>query len=196
MTTSRPRSRRGSGEELRDALIAATVDLLDTKELDDLSVRTVTGATGVSPTAMYLHFADLAALLHEVKKRFFATLAERLRAAATAEDVHERLRTLAHAYLGYARDHPGHYAVIFHADKRTDAAPDPPEDVVAAGFAAFEPVMAAVREALPDRPQETFEVAVELWLGLHGRAQLSAAMPWFDLPDQDRYVDRLITRIL
>src|SRR5689334_20754555 len=81
VTTSRPRSRRGSGEELREALIVATSALLDTHQLDDLTVRTVTAATGVSPTALYLHFSDLDALVHEVKKRFFATLGDRLRAA-------------------------------------------------------------------------------------------------------------------
>ncbi|MEV4313386.1 TetR/AcrR family transcriptional regulator [Actinocrispum sp. NPDC049592] len=189
MTTSRPRSRRGSGEELREALIVATSALLDTHQLDDLTVRTVTAATGVSPTALYLHFSDLDALVHEVKKRFFATLGDRLRAA-------NGLRAMAHTYLAYARDHPGHYAVIFHIDKRTDAVGNPPEDVVQAGFAALQPLVEAVGATLGDRSQETFDIAIELWLSLHGRAQLNAAMPWFELPDEDRYVDRLISRLV
>ncbi|GAB3909829.1 TetR/AcrR family transcriptional regulator [Kibdelosporangium lantanae] len=196
-TSSRPRSRRGSGEELREALIETTATLLDTHELDDLSVRTVTSATGVSPTALYLHFTDLTALVHEVKKRFFVTLGERMRAAAVAGDVQERLRALGSAYLAYARDHPGHYAVIFHIDKRSAVVDDPPEDVVEAGFAALRPLLEAVAEARPgDSPQETYEVAIDLWQCLHGRAHLTAAMPWFDISDEGRYVDRLIERII
>jgi hypothetical protein len=37
---------------------------------------------------------------------------------------------------------------------------------------------------------------VLLWLALHGRVTLLAAMPSFPLPDEERYVDVLVERFL
>ena len=184
MTTSRPRSRRGSGEELREALIVATSELLDTHELDDLSVRTVTAATGVSPTALYLHFSDVDALVHEVKKRFFATLGDRLRAA-------EGLQAIAHAYLAYAREHPGHYAVLF---QRHLALPVDDQEAKP-GMEVFGSLVEVVgRCGAP--AEEAFDYGVVLWTALHGRASVASAMPDFPFPDEDRYVELLASRVL
>jgi AcrR family transcriptional regulator len=195
----RERSRRGSGEDLRAALVAATAGLLETHDLDDLSVRTVTAATGVSPTALYLHFADLHELLRAVKTRFFSELRDCLLEASSAYDgdARGRVRVLALAYLEYARAHAGRYAVMFHAHRRSDAPSNPPPALVETGWSAFEPLIAAVGDVLPDASADVVrETALELWLALHGRAQLSAAMPWFELPDEDRYVDRLVDHML
>ncbi|WP_344234970.1 TetR/AcrR family transcriptional regulator [Kribbella hippodromi] len=194
----RARSPRGSGEDLRAALVATTAELLETHDLDSLSVRTVTSATGVSPTALYLHFTDLPELLRAVKKRFFTELRDALTAAAAdIADPSERVRALALAYLAYAREHVGQYAVMFHAHRRTDAPSTPAPELVEIGWAAFEPLIDAVGAVLPAAPaDEVRETSVELWLALHGRAQLSVAMPWFDLPDETRYVTRLVRQLL
>jgi AcrR family transcriptional regulator len=186
----RARSARGSGEDLRDALVTATAELLETHDLNALSVRTVTSATGVSPTALYLHFADLSELLRAVKARFFGELRDSLLAADGD------IRALALAYLAYAREHDGRYAVMFHAQRRTGAPTSPSAELVELGWAAFEPLIAAVGAVLRDASDEEIrESSLELWLALHGRAQLSVAMPWFELPDEDRYVDRLVRQL-
>lgn len=191
----RARSPRGSGEDLRDALVTATAELLEVHDLNTLSVRTVTSATGVSPTALYLHFADLSELLQAVKARFFSELRDSLRSAQG--ESRERVRALAKAYLEYAREHEGRYAVMFHAHRRTDAPSTPAAELVELGWAAFEPLIAAVGTVLPDASvDEIRESSLELWLALHGRAQLSVAMPWFELPDEHRYVDRLVRQVL
>ncbi|GAA2786999.1 TetR/AcrR family transcriptional regulator [Kribbella solani] len=194
----RARSPRGSGEDLRAALVDTTAELLKTHDLDSLSVRTVTSATGVSPTALYLHFTDLPELLRAVKKRFFTELRDTLTtAAADIPDPSDRVRALALAYLAYAREHVGQYAVMFHAHRRTDAPSTPAPELVEIGWAAFEPLVDAVGAVLPAAStDEVRETSVELWLALHGRAQLTIAMPWFDLPNEPRYVTRLVRQLL
>ncbi|HZX06265.1 TetR/AcrR family transcriptional regulator [Kribbella sp.] len=191
----RARSPRGSGDDLRDALVTTTAELLETQDVDSLSVRTVTAATGVSPTALYLHFSDLPELLRAVKARFFGELRDRL--TAVPGDGRDRVRALALAYLAYARQHVGRYAVMFHAHRRTDAPSRPDAELVELGWTAFEPLIDAVGAVLRDAsPDEIRETSIELWLALHGRAQLSVAMPWFELPNEERYVDRLVRQVL
>jgi AcrR family transcriptional regulator len=228
-TTSRPRSRRGSGEQLREAMLTAAADLLDTScDVESLSVRTVTAATGVSPTALYLHFEDKAALVHAVKQRCIAALGAALRAAIEAAGspaphtsaevaaaaapaalpeaaspeagqaeggTRARLRAISHAYLGYAAAHPGHYAMLFHITPSADGATnEPPEDIQRTSAELFGLLVGVIAEQLDEA--KAFEAASGLWISLHGRAHISRAMPWFGLPDQDRYVDLLVDQIL
>ena len=158
----------------------------------------VTTAAGISPTALYLQFADLAELVRAVKVRFFSDLAERLHAAvATTDDRLDRLRALAKAYLAHTAERPGHYAVMFHIDKRSDRSIEPPVAVLTAGFEAFQPFQEAVGAVLgkPSTDPEVLEASVELWLSLHGRAHLAAAMPWRALADPETSVDRLVSRM-
>ena len=74
---SRTRARRGEGHRLREELVAAASDLLG--ELGDpnqLSMRAVAAAAGVTPPSIYLHFADKTALLDEVCCAYFEKLDE------------------------------------------------------------------------------------------------------------------------
>jgi hypothetical protein len=66
---------------------------------------------------------------------------------------------------------------------------------------AFRPLLATVAAALRELGNEhgekaSFEVTSELWLSLHGRAHLGGALPWFDFPQESRYLDRLIDQVL
>src|SRR6516225_5196353 len=81
-TSARARNPRGQGERLREALIDAAIELLaDLQDVEALSVRAVTARVGVTPTALYLHFADKDALLVAVKARCFEELRARVLAA-------------------------------------------------------------------------------------------------------------------
>ncbi len=71
----------GQGERLRDALIDAARELLlELGDQDKLSVRAVTARAGVSPNALYLHFADKDALLSAVMIAGYKELREQLSA--------------------------------------------------------------------------------------------------------------------
>src|ERR1700738_2512077 len=114
---TRTRNQRGEGERLRESLLEAAAELLaESRDVEGLSVRAVTARAGVTPTALYLHFADKEDLARAVKKRSFSELAEMLRADGGEhdDDPEAQLVALAHAYLRFAREHPGHYAIMFH----------------------------------------------------------------------------------
>ena len=197
MTTSRPRSKRGEGDALRDALLGAASQLLDASgDVDGLSVRAVTGAAGVSPTALYLHFGDKAALVHAVKIECLAEMSAAVRAARAEHDgdPEAQLIAMGRSYLRYAEEHPGHYAMLFHTEVRTDQRADPPADVQEASRAALHLLYEVLRERLDGR--RAHEATMMLWTGLHGRAHLNKAIPWVDLGDQNRYLTALVQQAL
>jgi AcrR family transcriptional regulator len=204
--TTRPRSKRGEGEQLRTVLLDAATDLLDeTEDVEQLSIRAVTTRAGVSPMALYLHFADKDELARAVKLRAFAALGTALTAARSThpDDAYAQLVAMELAYLGFARTHPGQYALMFHTrSARSDAAQaaaaeaGPITPGRAAGLEVFNLLVEAVGRHAGTEGEEAFEQATQLWAALHGRAVLQPAMPWFPFADEERFVTTLTDRFL
>ena len=71
-THTRPRSRRGEGDALRDEILDAAERLIvRAGDADAVSIRAIADAVGVSPPAIYLHFPDKDALVSAVCERRF-----------------------------------------------------------------------------------------------------------------------------
>ena len=192
---TRVRNQRGEGERLRTALLDAAGELLvESGDVEHLSVRAVTARAGVSPTALYLHFADKEDLTGAVKQRCVAALADVLR---EAESEHEgdpvaQLRAMGVAYLRFAREQPGQYAILFHTNVPKAGDRDGPEVARGIGDECFNLLVNAVLRWLGEGSnRDPFEVSCALWLALHGRATIRSAMPEFPLPDEERYVELL-----
>jgi AcrR family transcriptional regulator len=183
----RDRNPRGEGDRLRATLLDAATQLLaESKNPDEVSVRAVTARAGVSPTALYLHFESREELLRAVSEECFAQL-ERALWAAQAEagsDPRDQLKAHGHAYLRFAREHPGHYAVLFEHHLGVAK----PEKGPTIGMEVFEILVGLIRRLGVD-DDEAFDYSVLLWMALHGRASVARAMPGFPFPDEDRYVD-------
>ncbi len=200
----RPRSRRGEGDQLRELLVDAAVRMLaDVRDVQELSVRAVTRAVGVSPAALYLHFPDKATLAVAVRDRGFAMLLERLVAAerSAGDDPFARLAAMATSYLDFAREHDALYAALFSTFVPRAGVPLPPSDD---GLGPGERVFAVVRAAISNglaaagqQPDErrVFEEATVLWMALHGRAAVARAMPSFPFPEATQFVDLLTDRL-
>jgi AcrR family transcriptional regulator len=192
---NRGRNPRGEGERLRATLLeAATALLAENENPDDVSVRAVTARAGVSPTALYLHFESREGLFQAVSEECFAELGAALRAAqdGAGDDPRAQLAAHGHAYLRFARERPGHYAVLF---ARHITKPDPEDDRPMVGMDVFETLVGTIRRAgVPEG--EAFDDGVILWMSLHGRATVASAMPNFPFPDEDHYIAALIDRVL
>ncbi|MFT3864453.1 MAG: TetR/AcrR family transcriptional regulator [Solirubrobacterales bacterium] len=191
----RGRNPRGEGEKLRAALLEAATELIaENENPEDVSVRAVTARAGVSPTALYLHFESREALFRAVSEECFAELGAALRAAQAeaGDDPRDQLIAHGHAYLRFARERPGHYAVLFvrHISKN-----DPDDDRPMVGMDVFEILLDVIRRAgVPD--DDAFDDGVILWMSLHGRATVASAMPGFPFPEEDRYIELLVDRVL
>ncbi len=193
--STRTRNPRGQGARLRGALLDAARDLLlELGDQDKLSVRAVTARAGVTPNALYLHFADKDDLLSAVINAGYAELRALLRdaAAARTEPV-EQLRAFAIAYLDFAAQRPGIYRVLFMTKLREGVPMPEPGGARGQdeGVDTFNDLLALVTACGPEGA-DPFSQAAELWAGLHGYAALRQVMPAFPWPAQSDYVERMI----
>jgi AcrR family transcriptional regulator len=193
--STRTRNPRGQGERLRAALLGAARDLLlERGDQDKLSVRAVTARAGVTPNALYLHFADKDDLLSAVINAGYTELRAFLRdAAAASTDPVEQLCAFALAYLDFAAQRPGIYRVLFMTKIRGGVPMPEPGAATGQdeGVDTFNDLLALVTACLP-KGTEPFMQAAELWAGLHGYAALQQVMPAFPWPTASDYVERTI----
>ena len=100
--------------DLRAALVDAGMELLATRTADDLSLREVARAVGVSATAVYRHFPDKAALMSALAGEGLAMLGKAQHAAfdAAGGEVAGFSATGA-AYVRFAIEHTALFRLIF-----------------------------------------------------------------------------------
>jgi AcrR family transcriptional regulator len=191
----RNRNPRGQGELLRTALMDAARELLlELGDQDKLSVRAVTARAGVSPNALYIHFANKDELLDAVMNASYKEWRASLN-AAVANDVTaiEQLRAYCQRYFQFARERSGIFRVVFMTRIR-DGVPVPVRDGPIGedeGVDSFNDFLAIVTRCLHD-DADAFTQAAYLWAGLHGRVALSDAIPTFPWPTEDQYIQRMI----
>jgi AcrR family transcriptional regulator len=190
----RERNARGEGDRLRATLLEAATELLaESENPEDVSLRAVTRRAGVSPTALYLHFENREQLFVAVSEECFAELGAVMCAAGpdAGGEPRDQLIAMGHAYLRFARERPGHYAVLF----QRHIAPKPDDDETKLGLHVFESLVEVVHRC-GVAEADAFDYGVILWMALHGRAAVASAMPDFPFPDEDRYVELLTERVL
>lgn len=102
---------------LREALIDASLQLLDAEGAEAVTIRAVARRAGVSHAAPINHFPDLRALLTAVAVRCFEHLLGAARAARDGRcDAYGRLEAFVDAYIDYALAHPGRYRMMWRMD--------------------------------------------------------------------------------
>ncbi|WP_437164328.1 TetR/AcrR family transcriptional regulator [Falsiroseomonas sp. E2-1-a20] len=100
---------------LTEALVAATVAIIEERGVEHVSVREAARRVGVSPGAPFRHFATKTALMTAVAEQAMDRLKAAVDAAleaAPAEAPLARLEALGAAYLRWALENPTHFAVI------------------------------------------------------------------------------------
>jgi AcrR family transcriptional regulator len=155
--------------DLRRALLDAGLELLQTRDAHDLSLREVARAVGVSATAVYRHFPDKDALLDALASEGFGKLAEAQHRAAEAAGGGEKgFVATGIAYVRFARDHPALFRLTFSATAARNILAQPPEHVPDA--------LAFLREnanaAAASTGMDAHVIAVRAWSIAHGLALL------------------------
>ncbi|MCA1692104.1 MAG: TetR/AcrR family transcriptional regulator [Actinobacteria bacterium] len=182
----RARAPRGEGHRLRSELVDAASDLLaDLGDPNQLSIRAVAAAVGVTPPSIYRHFADKQALLVAVLSERWAEFHRLLVGAASeSDDPFDSLRRFCLAYLAFAEERPGHYRTLFSAAAPAGITDDPAQHPGAATFLALvEAVQRCLDEGAPAQPgRDSWFLALQVWLSGHGLVDLRIGQrfpfPW------------------
>lgn len=194
----RARARRGEGEQLREEILDAGRRLLvETGSEDAVTIRAVAKEVGVSPPAIYLHFADKNSLLIAVCRKTFDELDAHIEGAvADIEDPLDALKARGRAYVRFGLDNPEHYRILFMT--RPLAADEITPEELTSG--AFEHHHAAVDRAcaagvLPPSTDPML-AALYLWSGVHGITSLLIAKPHFPWPPIDDVIDHVLDTLV
>lgn len=171
------RGRRGYHHgNLREALIAAALDLIAEKGPAGFTFAEAARSAGVSPAAPYRHFRDRDALIVDVAQRGFERLTEDLEAAwnGGAPDPMKAFENLGRAYLAFARDEPAFYAAMFEAPLPPEASRELAKSADMA-FAVLRQASEALCARLPreGRPPPLM-MSLHVWAMSHGIASLFA----------------------
>ena len=100
---------------LRAELLDTALEQLRVSGAEDLSLRALARAIGVSQTAPYRHFSDKSELLAAMATRGYRELLAALRQAgdAAGDCPQQQLIAFAHAYVDYAANNPQLFKLMF-----------------------------------------------------------------------------------
>ncbi|QBI19915.1 TetR/AcrR family transcriptional regulator [Egibacter rhizosphaerae] len=192
---NRERRARGHGDELREELLDAAESLL--AERDDerqVTIRAIVDRVGVTPPALYLHFANKQELVKAVVGRRFAALGAAIEHAvadpADRGEAAAALRAGCLAYLDWARENPGGYAVLFRVRRDTQLVTT--EEVASVAFDSLVGGIRACQEAGVSGVDDARATAALVWASLHGLATLTSLRTQFPWPPLETMVDDLL----
>lgn len=159
---------------LRQALVEATVSLIEDKGPMAFTLAEAARQAGVSAAAPYRHFTGREQLLEEVARQGFLDFAARLEAAfddGRPSALSAFLR-MGQAYLGFAAERPGYYMAMFESGIAISGNAD-----LALAAQRAEAVLVRGAEALfarlpADRRPPPTMVANHVWAMSHGVAEL------------------------
>lgn len=159
---------------LREALIEAALAMIAERGLAGFAIAELARVVGVSPAAPYRHFRDRNAVIAEVARRGFESLAAELTAATAGwqADPLGALERAAQAHVAFAGREAAVYAAMFDSGFPSGEHPE----LVIARDAAFAVLRRAADAACamgraPRRPPPLM-VALHVWSLTHGIATL------------------------
>ena len=150
-------------------ILVAARELLDREGIAAVAMRPVAERVGITPMAIYRHYADHARLLNAVADEGFLELATRVRALHLKGDLVHRLMQVADVFLDTALQFPNLYELMFLVPR--EGARVYPRDFKAGRSPTFNPTVDILEEAMRAgelRTDDSIEIAFELSALSHG----------------------------
>lgn len=161
---------------LRQALIDAALELIESKGPTGFTLSEAAKQAGVTPAAVYRHFEGREDLIAEGARQGFEMFADLMQYAYETgqPSALSAFEATGRAYLAFARKHPGHYIAMFESgvsDNRT------PELAAASARArgVLEQAAADLSEHIPpDKRPPASMFSAHIWAMSHGVVELYA----------------------
>lgn len=163
-----------TADELRELILEASTELIETNGLAGLSAREIARRIGYSPGTLYNIFENLDDLVLTIEGRLLDRLSTVLSQLPATSSPTDNVRQLAQAYIRFTHDNPKLWNLLFEHHL-------PPDRAVPPWYQQkLENLMARVEDALAplmvdaDAPTLRRSARV-LWAGVHGITSLSTA---------------------
>ena len=151
------------------SILLAARELLDREGLAAVAMRPVAERVGITPMAIYRHYADRATLLNAVAAKGFHELATRVQILQLKGGLEHRLMQVGDVFLDTAPQFPNLYELMFLVPR--EGARVYPKDFKAGRSPTFNPTVNILEEAMRAgelRPDDPIEIAFELSALSHG----------------------------
>jgi len=187
--------------DLRQALIAAALDLVAESSADDVTLRAVARRAGVSAAAPYHHFADKDALLAAVARDGFDSLTRvQLAVLDGPGSARRKLEEMVEQYVRFATNHQTHYRLMFRT-LPTEVGGIGGDALRDAALSSFGRLVEAIHAANPAlTTDEAANKAVLAWALAHGAVDVgrwgSALRPGGNEEEMASEVGRAVGRLV
>ncbi|HTD10396.1 MAG TPA: WHG domain-containing protein [Solirubrobacteraceae bacterium] len=171
------------------AVVQAAAKLADAEGLEALTLARLAAVLGVRSPSLYAHVDSLEDLRRRLGARGARELAAELGRAAAGRAGSDALGTVAHAYLSYAREHPGSYAA---AQRARELQGD--DEAVAAATAVADVVLAVLR-GYDLHDADAIHAARVIRVALHGFVSLEADAGFAIELSLDESFERLVAML-
>ena len=161
---------------LREALVAATLELVVERGPQGFTIAEAARRAGVSPGAPYRHFKGKEDILEEAARQGFEMFADLMEHAyRTAQpSALASFEATGRAYLAFARKYPGHYIAMFESGLSIAGNPDL-KLAADRAFAVLTRAAEALLAKIPrDRRPPASMVSHHIWAMSHGVVELFA----------------------
>lgn len=151
----------------RVRVVGVATELFAARGPDNVTMRQIAAAVGVSPMTAYSYFKDREAILDAVRVSAMERFAATLEGAATDHDPLEASRAVSRAYVAFAKDHPSTYRLLFDFER-----PEAEQDAaLAAAAERARRVMNGYVQALIDAgvlSGDAEAIGMAFWSAMHG----------------------------
>lgn len=170
---SRPARRASPKTNTAASILVAARELLDREGIAAVAMRPVAERVGITPMAIYRHYADRASLLNAIADEGFDGIAAQVQALQFKGGVEQRLLQLANVFLNVALQFPNLYELMFLVPR--EGARVYPKDFKAGRSPTFNPTVNILQGAMRAgelQPDDPVEIAFELSALSHGLIML------------------------
>jgi AcrR family transcriptional regulator len=166
-------------QQKRARILDAARELFIERGVEAVTLREIAQKIEYSTTAIYVQFADKAALVDAMLQEDFGRFSKGLEAAAAVEDPVERLGVLHEAYIDFALRMPHHYRLLFLTPPME--AKHKREQTSPAGIEGYRVLLATLDECMRTKRlrsdlDDPDAVAQIVWGTVHGLVSLQIVL--------------------
>ncbi len=198
-TRKTARKAKGDGHLRRAEILEAAERIFVAEGYEGATIRKIADEVGVSSTALYMHFADKACILHEIVEGVLSQLlARNTEIAGRPLDPVVRTRMMLDGYMHWGLEHSNAYQLVYCAPSQVSAyaAPDRTGDLADKCYEAFAGVVREIAAIGRLRTGSGDSAAQALWMACHGVVALLITRPNFEWADREELMQVTLDGLL